>query len=125
MEPDNNLTTNSRDYVLALAGDTYAIYLPFGGTTQLDLRGERGAFEVRWFNPRSGGALQRGSVNIVSGGGTVSIGSPPNSQSSDWVALVQTVDAPENQPPQVSAGRDAVVTLPEISTNLEGRRLGR
>ena len=46
-------------------------------------------FDVRWFNPRTGGALSSGTVSQVSGPGVVSIGQPPSETGQDWVALVR------------------------------------
>ena len=37
-----------------------------------------------WFNPRSGGALQVGSVATVSGPGIVDLGQPPRDANEDW-----------------------------------------
>ncbi|MEM7231936.1 MAG: DUF5060 domain-containing protein [Planctomycetota bacterium] len=62
---------NSR-YCLAKRGRAYIVYLPDGGTTKLNLRGEPGSYRVRSFNPRTGGALQ--VTGKVSGGSDVTIG---------------------------------------------------
>ncbi len=53
--PENN---NSR-FCLAKAGEIYLVYLPEGGTTDLDLRGEGGSFSVRWFDPVPVGSCRR------------------------------------------------------------------
>jgi len=86
------LTPLGDDYVLAKTGEVYAIYLPNGGSAQLNLLGVSGSFEVKWFNPRDVGnttlILERGSVTSVSGGGSVSIGNPPSSSTEDWLVLV-------------------------------------
>jgi hypothetical protein len=49
-------------YCFAEDGQLYLIYLPAGGHCQLNLQGVTGQFEVAWFDPRSGGPLQSGSV---------------------------------------------------------------
>jgi hypothetical protein len=67
----------------------YVVYLPNGGTTELDLSGVTGAFAVRWSNPRTGGPLQTGEVKEVRGGGKVALGLPPTEASDDWVVLVE------------------------------------
>ncbi|WP_281986132.1 Ig-like domain-containing protein [Aquimarina aggregata] len=85
---NDNLVSGSAN-CLAEAGRTYVIYLENGGSTNLNLNGQSGDFSVQWFNPRSGGALLNGNVTRVSGGGNRSIGNPPNSANSDWVALVR------------------------------------
>ena len=44
---------------------------------------------VKWFNPRTGGALQDGSVTKVTGPGKVSLGQPPTDSEEDWAVLVR------------------------------------
>jgi hypothetical protein len=84
----NDLTSAADDYVLADVGHTYLVYLKHGGTTELDLRGVEGTFSVHWFNPRTGGMLQTGSVSAVSGGSSPLLGNPPTDPDLDWVVLV-------------------------------------
>jgi hypothetical protein len=79
---------NSR-YCLAKPGEVYLVYLPDGGTADLDLSGARGAFSVRWFNPRTGGGLVNGSVISVEGGRTASLGDPPAEAAEDWLIVVR------------------------------------
>ena len=86
MEPDNSLAAGADARVLAKPGSVYAVHLPKGGAVTLNLPG--GAFEVRWYNPRAGGALQNGSVRSVKGSGAVSLGSPPSGPEQDWAVLV-------------------------------------
>jgi len=70
-------------------GQTYAVYLPQGGSTTLELRRSTDAFQVRWYNPRSGGELLQGSVSEVRAPSTgVSLGLPPGDIDQDWVAFV-------------------------------------
>ncbi|WP_271781866.1 Ig-like domain-containing protein [Aquimarina algiphila] len=85
---NDNLVSGSAN-CLAETGRTYVIYLENGGSTNLNLNGQSGDFSVQWFNPRNGGALLNGSVTQVAGGANRSIGNPPNSANSDWVALVR------------------------------------
>ena len=96
---------------LAKPGEAYLIHLPSGGSPTLDLSGQSGSYHVRWMDPRNGGALISGPT--ISGGGTRAIGSPPNSATQDWVALVQgtTGGTPVNEAPVVSAGADKSATL--------------
>lgn len=89
METNDGLTSNSNDFCFAKPNETYVIYLPNGGSTNLNLSNANGNFNVRWFNPTNGGALNKGSVTNISGGGTRSIGNPPNNTSSDWVVLIK------------------------------------
>ncbi|MHB8900121.1 MAG: hypothetical protein ACYC6Y_15335 [Thermoguttaceae bacterium] len=51
--------------------------------------------EVRWYDPRSGGDLQQGSVPAVQGPGPVSIGSPPRDVDKDWAVLVRKTAGPQ------------------------------
>ncbi|MCB1233170.1 MAG: DUF5060 domain-containing protein, partial [Verrucomicrobiae bacterium] len=64
-----NATNDNRRYCLAKPGEVYLVYLPDGGSTELDLSGTGGKFSVRWFDPRQGGELAAGSVHAVEGGG--------------------------------------------------------
>ena len=84
----NDRNDNSR-YCFAKQEVVYVIYLPSGGSAELDLSGARGIFSVKWFNPRAGGVLKDGSVRQVTGGGKVTLGQPPSDFSEDWVALVR------------------------------------
>jgi hypothetical protein len=86
---DDALTPLGDDYVLAKPGEAYAVYLPNGGTTTLDLSGATGRFEVKWYNPRAGGALRDGSVRTVEGGGARALGQPPSDAAKDWAVLVR------------------------------------
>lgn len=89
MKHADELTPAADDYVLAKPGDTYAVYLPAGGTATLDLSAATGRFEVKWYNPRKGGPLQSGSVRMVQGGGARSLGTAPSEATSDWAVLVR------------------------------------
>ncbi len=84
----NNGNSNAK-YCLAKAGELYLVYLPEGGTTELDLSDAGGSFTVSWFNPREGGPLSQGSVKSVSGGGKVTLGQPPADPDEDWLVVVR------------------------------------
>ena len=86
MKADDKLTTAPNDYCFAAAGEVYAIYLPDGGTTELRL--EQGRYTVKWYDPRSGGPLQDGTVGTLNGPGSRSIGDPPSARSRDWAVLI-------------------------------------
>ena len=79
---------NSR-YAFAEPGAIYLVYLPTGGTTSVDLTGASGLFTIRWFDPRDGGGLKRGSVSEAPGGAPVSLGNPPNHPTDDWLVVVR------------------------------------
>jgi len=88
MHNDNAISSAANDYGFVKPGEVYVVYLKDGGTTDLDLSGATGTFDVQWFDPRNGGPLEHGTVVHVDAGGPVSIGLPPDSTSQDWVALV-------------------------------------
>lgn len=90
MENDNNISSAANDYCFYDPDNsTYVVYLKDGGTTDLNLSGLTGSFSVEWFNPRSGGKLQKGSVREVSGGDWVNLGMPPAAAGKDWAILVK------------------------------------
>jgi hypothetical protein len=84
-----NMKDDNSNYCLAKSGEIYLVYLPKGGTSELDLTGASKNFTVKWFNPRQGGALQEGSVKSVKGGGKVSLGTSPADASEDWLVVVR------------------------------------
>jgi hypothetical protein len=75
-------------YCFAKPGEFYLVYLPSGGTHTLDLTGYPGNFQLQWFDPRNGGGLQDGEVTDIAGDASVSLGAPPSSPTSDWLAVV-------------------------------------
>jgi hypothetical protein len=83
------LTASPDDFVFAKSGQVYAVYLPNGGSTELDLSGVAGSFEVKWYNPRNGGDLLNGTVQTVQGGGKRSLGEAPKDKAMDWAVLVR------------------------------------
>lgn len=101
MAPDRSLAASGASgevYTLAKRGELYLIYHDrSGGPLTLDL-GDAPAtrtFDVRWFDPREGGALQMGDVTEVQGGSTAAdLGSSPHTQDDDWLCLVLPRDLP-------------------------------
>jgi hypothetical protein len=89
MTPDNKLTDRAGAFVLADPGKVYAVYLPSGGTTKLKV--DAGEYSVRWYNPRSGGELLKGSVKKVKGPSNISLGAPPEDVDKDWAVLVKSL----------------------------------
>jgi len=89
MSHHDALTSAKNDYCFAKPGQVYAVYLPQGGTTHLDLGDGTATYTVRWYNPRMGGPLRIGSVTEVTGPGSVAIGHPPQDTDQDWVALIE------------------------------------
>ena len=83
-----NAKEDNSKFCFAKPGELYLVYLPNGGTTDIDLSGDKGSFTVKWFNPRTGGELANGSVNSVHGGARVALGNPPAEASEDWLAVI-------------------------------------
>ena len=84
-----NIEDDNAKFCFAKPSEVYLVYLPIGGTTDLDLTGVTGGFTVKWFNPRTGGELVNGSVNTVKGGGSVALGNPPVDATEDWLAVIR------------------------------------
>ncbi len=92
MKPSHDLVDKESQYCFAKEGQIYALYTPEGLNVQLDLSDIKGKFTVQWFNPRTGGSLQLGSVSEIEGGKISNLGLAPKEQvtndSQDWVILV-------------------------------------
>ena len=121
MSNHNELVSGSGDNLnrcLAKPGQSYLVQLRSGGTHTLNLSGTSGSFRVRWLDTLNGGSLISG--NTVSGGGSVSLGAPPNSTTQNWIVLVDktTGSTPDNQAPVVSAGPDRNGALSGSSVTL-------
>jgi hypothetical protein len=84
-----NPTGDNSKWCFAKPGEIYLVYLPAGGTATLDLSQTPGQFAVTWFDPRSGGALKRGTVASVKGGAAAALGDAPDSPSEDWLVVVR------------------------------------
>jgi hypothetical protein len=97
MRGADELTANESDYVFAKAGEVYAIYLPQAAETSIDLGANEQTYSVNWYNPRRGGALQRGSIEQIHGPGVADIGQPPAEPDSDWVILIKRRLAPPRE----------------------------
>lgn len=84
----NEAHDNSR-YCFAQPGKLYLVYLPKGGSADLDLSRATTSespqmFTVAWFNPREGGALQ--PAGEVRSGGKATLTAP---STEDWLAVVR------------------------------------
>ena len=84
-----NLKDDNSKFCFSKTDVIYLVYLPNGGTVDLDLSGATGNYKVSWFNPRTGGALVNGSVNTVQGGSSVSLGNPPADTTEDWLVVIR------------------------------------
>jgi hypothetical protein len=93
MISDDRATGNEAAFCLAKKEEIYAVYLPNGGKpTRINLPNSGKTFSVRWYDPRNGGDLQKGSVLSVVATGKKDVGLPPSEQHQDWVVLVQKTD---------------------------------
>jgi hypothetical protein len=61
----------------------------------LDLAGASGEFDVRWYDPRWGGELQKGTVDRIDAGARRSLGEAPHDRLEDWAVLVKRVESVE------------------------------
>lgn len=87
-EPVTRMVDGAPARVLAKRGEVYAVQLMRGGSVQIQL--PEGRYRVEWFNPRTGGSLEKGAVETVDGGRQrVWLGLPPQERSRDWVVLVR------------------------------------
>lgn len=89
MRSMDQLATGDRSFCMVKEGELYALYFPFGGTTNLDLTAASGTFSVQWYNPRTGGALQSAKTTTVTGGEIVAIGEAPEDPELDWAVLIK------------------------------------
>ncbi len=97
MTPADHLLTGAAEYqgknnivtgqVFARENVCYVVYLPSTERTgALNLASAKGAFEQRWFNPRTG--RFEGKAARIQGGGEVPLGSPPGEPGEDWAMLI-------------------------------------
>jgi Domain of unknown function (DUF5060)/Protein of unknown function (DUF4038)/Putative collagen-binding domain of a collagenase len=77
MAPNNAIV--SRGYALVRQGSEYLIYLPLGGSVDVNLSAASGSITVEWFNPRTG-SIVMGSP--ITGGATRQLVAP---DTNDWV----------------------------------------
>ena len=94
MRPEPKLVRPASAWCFAEPGEIYVVYLPEGGTAELDLKS--GSYTVQWYNPREGGPLRTGSIRTVQGPGFRSLGKPPTDPDQDWAVLVQRIPKQSN-----------------------------
>ncbi|WP_193213626.1 DUF5060 domain-containing protein [Luteolibacter marinus] len=104
---------------LAKIGDTYLIQLHDGGNHTLDLTAASGTFTSLWFNPRTGATPVTGPM--LTGGAVVPLGDPPDSETDDWIVLVESTSggSATNSPPVVDAGPDKSAFLIDSSVAVD------
>jgi len=84
-----NRNNDNTRYCFAKPRELYLVYQCEPGESELDLTDTKGSFSVRWYDPRSGGELQKGSVEQVTGGRQVKLGRPPKDADDDWLVVVR------------------------------------
>jgi len=94
--------------------DLFAVYTATGGSPTLSL--SAGSYNVVWFDPKSGGATQSGTVASVTGPGVVSLGAAPFS--GDALAVVSRMGA--DVVTAVASVAPEVVVLPDNTATLDG-----
>lgn len=86
MKNADEIITDKNGYCFAKEGEIYALYMPEGKATEIKLPAY--PFNVQWFNPRTGGELSNGSVQLLKGG-KCSTGNPPEEDGKDWICLIR------------------------------------
>ncbi|MEM9282150.1 MAG: DUF5060 domain-containing protein [Verrucomicrobiota bacterium] len=71
-------------YCFAKEGELYLVFLPNGGSRDLDLSAADGDFTLQWFNPRDGNFHEEEVT--VSGGGTLTLTAPGKEE--DWLGVL-------------------------------------
>ena len=88
------LSPSSTDWLLSLpSGNRHVVYRKVGNASDATLTGfPTGTYDVKWYNPRTGGPMQRGSVVsfiVVSSTEFMSYGTPPSTPTLDWVINIR------------------------------------
>jgi Putative collagen-binding domain of a collagenase len=95
MSSDNSfrVPAGSGDRVLSSTdGTTIVVHRRDNTGGSISMGGLTGGYSVQWYNPRTGGSLQNGSVTSIQGGGlNVPYGSPPDTPDNDWVILIKGI----------------------------------
>ncbi|AJR04540.1 DUF5060 domain-containing protein [Siansivirga zeaxanthinifaciens] len=93
MEPkDDLITSEAIAYCFAKVDEVYTIYVEAkADKVTLDLGNSGKTFDIKWFDPRNGGSLQKGSITSVKATGVVDLGAPPSlSEEEDWIIICDT-----------------------------------
>lgn len=79
---------NEGDYCLAKPGATYIVFLRNGNGT-VNLKGAKGKFSLKWYDPRNGGELQTNGVDVVKGNKIINLERAPSEPNKDWAVLLK------------------------------------
>lgn len=91
MEPADELTSDNATYCLAAKDEVYVVHIPQDQeTSTLDIGTSGKTFSIQWYNPRSGGVLQKGTIESVVANGAVALGFAPEDKAQDWVVLLKS-----------------------------------
>lgn len=111
MSPANELIVNGLGFALAKAGEVYAVYLPNGGSIDLNLGGVSGVFDATWFNPRDGSYQ---AIGEVAAGGMASFTAQ---DSADWVLLLSSGPIETSTPGPTPTPTDTPIPTATPPTN--------
>ena len=97
MVPNNSLVTSGTAFVLTKPGEAYALYLPTGGTIQVNLTSGN-TYDFKWWNPANG------QVGNFQNSGTVRGGSQTFTapSSGDWALRIVKSSGTGNSVPLAS-----------------------
>ena len=123
MEPAEGLTTNPSDFIFAKPGVAYAVYLPYGGTTTINLSHAQGTYDLYWYDPILGGDLQQNdTMTRVEAGPHVALGNPPGDPYQDWAVLLthrNPADATPDAAKPAKGPKPAVAPTPAAAPTAE------
>ncbi len=78
-------------HCFASPGEMYVAFIPgsVGDAIRMDLSACDRDMTIQWYNPRSGGPLQSGTIESTKPTANADLGRPPNEHDKDWVVLVK------------------------------------
>ncbi|MEM9528949.1 MAG: putative collagen-binding domain-containing protein, partial [Bacteroidota bacterium] len=89
MQPMNDLSSSTQDWVLAKEGDTYLVLLKMGEKPANMLKVPEGTYTSYWLNPRDGKFTGRSGRHT---GTEIKVGAPPSEPEKDWVLFLRKGD---------------------------------
>lgn len=99
MEPDDSAAYSGSTNIYAMRKNSsvWLIYIPDGQSVTINNM-PAGNYNLRWYDPRNGGALIQGNRDTLNGGADTGTGDAPNSVGSDWVAVIKATSEPTIYP---------------------------